>query len=183
MNLPNLITLGRLLSVPVVVWLILGDQYLWAFWVFVAAGISDAADGFIAKHFNAETELGQFLDPIADKALLVSVYLALGHAGQLATWLVILVVFRDCLIVVGAVLFQTLIRHLTVQPLLVSKLNTTAQIVLAAAVLGVLGFQLNAFCVMVVDILAYIVAATTLLSGGAYVVKWSRLAAALEEGD
>ena len=182
-NVPNFITLGRLVSVPVVVWLIIGDQFLWAFWVFVAAGISDALDGFIAKHFDAETELGQFLDPIADKALLVSVYLALGHAGQLATWVVILVVFRDCLIVVGAVLFQTLIRPLTVQPILVSKVNTTAQIVLAAAVLGVLGFQLNSFCAAVVEVMVYLVAVTTLLSGAAYVMTWSRLAAALEEGD
>ncbi len=182
-NVPNLITLGRLLSVPVVVWLIIGDQFLWAFWVFVAAGISDAADGFIAKHFDAETELGQFLDPIADKALLVSVYLALGHAGHLAAWLVILVVFRDCLIVVGAFLFQTLIRPLTVQPLLVSKANTTAQIVLAASVLGVMGFDLNAFYVGAVEIMVYFVAVTTLLSGAAYVTTWSRLAIALEDGD
>ena len=182
-NVPNLITLSRLVSVPVVVWLIIGDQFLWAFWVFVAAGISDALDGFIAKHFNAETELGQFLDPIADKALLVSVYLALGHAGQLATWLVILVVFRDCLIVVGAGLFQTLIRHLTVQPLRISKVNTTAQIVLAATVLGVVGFQLNSFCVAIKEVMVYLVAVSTLLSGAAYVVTWSRLAVALEDGD
>ena len=179
-NLPNFITLGRLLSVPLAVWLILSQEFLLAFWVFIAAGVSDAADGFIAKHFDAETELGRFLDPIADKALLVSVYIALGQAGHLATWLVILVVFRDCLIVVGAMLFQTLIRPLKPQPLLVSKINTTAQIVLAAAVLGVVGFQLNALCFAFVQVMVYFVAVTTFLSGGAYVVTWSRRAA--EEG-
>ena len=81
MNLPNVISLGRLLAVPVAVWLILSDQLLVAFWVFVAAGVSDAVDGFIAKRFDAETEFGRYLDPIADKVLLVSVYLALGNEG------------------------------------------------------------------------------------------------------
>ena len=86
-NLPNFITLGRLLTVPIVVWLIVSGHFFWAFWVFVAAGVSDAADGFIAKRFNAESELGRFLDPIADKVLLVSVYISLGQQGHLVSWL------------------------------------------------------------------------------------------------
>ncbi len=185
MNLPNVISLGRLLAVPVAVWLVLSDQLLVAFWVFVAAGISDAVDGFIAKRFDAETEFGRYLDPIADKVLLVSVYLALGNEGYLETWLVIMVVFRDALIVGGALLFQTLTQSLTMQPLMVSKVNTVTQIVLAAAVLGVNGYAIAGDGVVegVVEVLVYAVTVTTLLSGGAYVVTWSRRAAAMEERD
>ncbi|MDP6926510.1 MAG: CDP-alcohol phosphatidyltransferase family protein, partial [Rhodospirillales bacterium] len=108
MNLPNSITLARLFCVPVVVWLILVDRMGAAFWVSFAAAISDAIDGIIAKRFRMETVLGGFLDPIADKALLVCVYIALGYEGYLPEWVVILVVFRDALIIGGALLFHTL---------------------------------------------------------------------------
>ena len=185
MNLPNVISLGRLLAVPVAVWLVLSEQLLVAFWVFVAAGVSDAVDGFIAKHFDAETEFGRYLDPIADKVLLVSVYLALGNEGYLETWLVIMVVFRDALIVGGALLFQTLTQSLSMQPLMISKVNTVAQIVLAAAVLGVHGYAItgDGMAEGVVEVLVYAVTVTTLISGGAYVVTWSRRAAAMEKRD
>src|SRR6516164_3748097 len=105
-NVPNLISLGRLLLVPLTIWLILGGRYGVAFWVFVVAGVSDALDGFIAKRFDRRTRLGALLDPVADKALLVSVYLTLCVAGELWTWLVILVVFRDVMIVGGFLLIQ-----------------------------------------------------------------------------
>ncbi|MBV8737887.1 MAG: CDP-alcohol phosphatidyltransferase family protein, partial [Alphaproteobacteria bacterium] len=106
LSLPNLISLGRLLLVPLAIWLILGHRYGAAFWIFIVAGISDALDGFIAKHFDRRTRLGALLDPIADKALLVSVYVTLGLANQLWPSLVILVVFRDVMIVGGFLLIQ-----------------------------------------------------------------------------
>ena len=102
MNLPNLITLARLLAVPLVVFLILQGLMTAAFWMFFAAGISDAVDGYLAKRMDAVTELGTYLDPIADKTLLVAVYVTLGIAGHVPTWLVILVVSRDLLIIGGA---------------------------------------------------------------------------------
>lgn len=179
-NIPNLISLGRLLCVPVTVWLVLNGNLLAAFWLFVTACISDGADGFIAKRFNCETVLGGYLDPIADKALLVSVYLTLGNEGYLAAWLVILVVFRDALIVCGAYLFQLLYQRLTIHPLVISKINTTFQFILAAAILGMKGYDIDDG--LIIDLLSYIVAATTFLSGSAYVVIWSRRAAAMEPG-
>jgi cardiolipin synthase len=180
-NLPNLITFGRLFAVPVMVWLLLRGQYPAAFWLFVAAGISDAVDGFIAKRFRAVTVLGSYLDPLADKALLVSVYVTLGEQGHMPVWLVILVVFRDVLIVGGAILFETLTHALTMEPLLISKINTAAQIVLAAVVLAGLGLDLQPNAVS--DVLMGLVALTTVLSGGAYVVTWTRRAAEyLENG-
>ncbi|MEM9684957.1 MAG: CDP-alcohol phosphatidyltransferase family protein, partial [Pseudomonadota bacterium] len=83
-NLPNAISVGRLLAVPVMVWLILTDRLNAAFWLFVAAGISDGVDGFIAKRFHVESELGRYLDPIADKVMLVCIYIMLGVEDHIA---------------------------------------------------------------------------------------------------
>ncbi len=182
MNVPNFLTLARLFSVPVVVWLILDGNMLVAFWVFLIAALSDAADGIIAKQFNSETVFGAFLDPIADKVLLVSVYLSLGHQGHLETWLVIMVVFRDAVIVGGAILFHTVTLSLTMQPLLISKVNTFMQLILAIVVLGREGFAVEDG--VAIDIIAYIVVVTTVWSGVGYVVEWSQRATALEsDGD
>lgn len=172
-SVPNLITLARLLAAPVAIGLILNNHLEAAFWVFVAAGVSDAVDGFLAKRFGAESELGRFLDPLADKALLVSVYVALGQAGHLPTWLVILVVFRDVLIIGGAILLHTLGISLDMTPVLISKINTAAQIVLAACVLGVLGFALDGPWRVFVDVMVYLVAVTTFASGAVYLMRWA----------
>jgi phosphatidylglycerophosphate synthase len=103
--LPNLITLARILAVPVIVYVMLFGHYTAALWIFVAAAVTDALDGAIAKQFSVESEVGAFLDPLADKALLLGVYVLLGYTGHIATWLVILVVFRDFLIIAGAIMF------------------------------------------------------------------------------
>lgn len=173
MNLANLITLARLISVPIVVWAILTGEMGLAFALFVMAGMSDAIDGFIAKHFNSQSVIGSYLDPLADKALLVSVYITLGHVGYLPIWLVILVVFRDILIVGGVLLLYTLgHRGMRVEPLLISKANTVAQIVLAAVALG--GPALDLMEPMVVAALVWAIAATTVASGAGYIIQWSR---------
>ncbi|MFQ5959142.1 MAG: CDP-alcohol phosphatidyltransferase family protein, partial [Alphaproteobacteria bacterium] len=172
------ISLARLFAAPLTVWLILTGEITVAFWTFFAAAVSDAVDGFIAKRFKRTTVLGAYLDPLADKALLVGVYVALGNAGHLELWLVILVVFRDLLIVGGALLFWLLTRSLTMQPLMISKVNTVAQIVLAAVMLGSLG--LGVAIDRLIETLVYVVAATTLLSGGRYVMEWTRRAAGVE---
>lgn len=180
MNLPNAISFARICAVPVVVWLILNENMTIAFWLVLAAAISDAADGIIAKRFGLTTVLGGYLDPLADKALLVSCYIALGHQGYLPVWLVILVVFRDALILVGAYLFHALTQALDMTPLMISKVNTVAQLVLAITVIGSEGLQLNA--AVFVEILILIVAATTFASGVAYVSVWTRKAYMFENG-
>lgn len=179
MNLPNTISVARLALVPLVVWLILENMMLEAFAAFVLAGLSDAFDGFIAKQFSMETELGKYLDPLADKALLVSVYITLGEQGYVASWLVILVVFRDVMIVGGVLLFRTLQQAITMHPLLLSKINTTAQIILAGTVLGGygLGWNLAAY----IDTLTYAVGVTTIVSGAAYVLMAFRHASETSE--
>ena len=172
MSVANLITLGRLLSVPLAIWLVLTGAMAPAFWIFVAAGVSDAVDGYVAKHFNQRSRLGSLLDPLADKALLISMFVTLGLAEDLPSWLVILVVFRDALIIGGFLLASAVAQPIPIQPLLVSKLNTALQIALIAVVLGRIGLQVRDFGAATV--LIYAVALTTLLSGGGYLVRWAR---------
>src|SRR3989338_2211483 len=104
MNLPNLISLARLFSVPVIISLILSHQLNLSFLFFCLAGLSDALDGLVARLFKARTTLGAYLDPIADKALLIGVFAALGQTGLVDMWVVILIIFRDVLIVGGILL-------------------------------------------------------------------------------
>lgn len=176
--LPNIISTLRLLAVPLIVWLLLSDRYAVAFWLFVAAGVSDALDGFIAKNYGLRTVLGAYLDPLADKALLVSVYITLGYQGTIASWLVILVVFRDILIVGGALLYHTLTQSLKMQPLFISKLNTTAQIAFATVLLANLGLGIDDHGLG--PLLIHVVAATTFLSGASYLIIWGWRIARME---
>ena len=172
MSIPNLITLGRVVLVPVVFWLLLTGELQAAFLAFVVAGISDAVDGFLAQRFNWETELGAYLDPLADKLLIVCIFIALGVTGRLPSWVVITVVSRDVLIVIAVVLSWLLDHPTPMKPLAVSKINTVAQIVLAATVLADEAFLLRLDGP--VQILNVTVAITTLASLTAYARMWLR---------
>ena len=179
MNLPNAISLVRICAVPFIIWLIINDRMTAAFWLVLVAAISDAADGAIAKHFNQVTELGSYLDPIADKALLVCGYIALGHEGYLPTWLVIGVVFRDVLIIGGALSYHVMTQALIMEPIMISKVNTAAQLVLAVEILASegLGYDFGVFR----DAMIIVVAVTTAISGAVYIVVWSQKAMAVED--
>ncbi|ABE62914.1 CDP-alcohol phosphatidyltransferase [Nitrobacter hamburgensis X14] len=179
MSIPNIITLGRILLVPIIVWAIASNQMEIAFAIFVIAGVSDAVDGFLAKRFNMASELGALLDPLADKALLVSIFVALGIWGAVPRWLVILVVSRDIMIV-GAVIVSWLFdKPIPMKPLMVSKLNTGAQVAFAALVLAALGFGFDSSPYEA--ILMAIVAVLTLLSVAFYVVEWVRHMSTIEQ--
>ena len=157
---------------PVVVWAIASGAMLTAFVLFLVAGVSDAVDGYLAKRFNMASELGAYLDPLADKTLIVSIYVTLGIAGSIPRWLVILVVSRDIMII-GAVMLSWLMGSpIKVKPLVVSKLNTAAQIVFACVLLGTLGFNVQAPNLIMV--LMATVAGLTLVSITAYLVGWIR---------
>lgn len=171
MTLPNLISLARLLAVPVIIALIVSGAYEPAFWLFIAAGVSDAADGIIARRFGLGSELGAYLDPIADKALLVSIYVSLGVTGGLPAWLVILVAARDILIVGGVVLAWIMDRPVAMKPLAVSKVNTAAQIVLAAIVLGEAALDVSSGGLR--PLLVWAVAGLTAVSTVAYLMEWA----------
>jgi cardiolipin synthase len=178
LNLPNLITLARLICVPFAIWLIVEERYGAAFWVFVGAGVSDALDGYIAKNFDRRTRLGALLDPIADKALLAGVYVSLGAVGMLPVWLVVLVVLRDALIVLGFLLINRTDAPKQFQPLFISKINTGVQIALVGFVLARLGLGADEGPVMAVLIAA--AGVTTVWSGLSYLARWARILFASE---
>jgi len=169
-NIPNILTLARIVLVPLVVWLIITHEMTAAFVLFLLAGFSDAADGYLAKRFQWRTELGAYLDPIADKLLLMSIYITLGFSNHLPAWLVIAVVSRDILIIGAFLLSWVLSRPVPIHPLLVSKANTLAQIVLAGLVLAELGLGLG--LESLVRILVPVTGALTILSAGAYFWGW-----------
>lgn len=179
MNLPNLISLARLLSVPLEVYLILTSQYELAFWLFVVAGLSDAIDGWIAKSLHQTSWLGSYLDPLADKALLVGVYATLGYQAQIPVWLVILVIFRDLLIIGGVIMLFAVTRHVRIIPSIASKANTVVQILFAALVLARLG-PIEGVAMAVVP-LGYLVGLTTAVSGAGYLISWFRQMARVED--
>ncbi|MGL4489818.1 MAG: CDP-alcohol phosphatidyltransferase family protein [Rhizobiaceae bacterium] len=172
MTIPNYITLLRLLLVPFVVWSLLTGQHMAAFVAFVVAGVSDGVDGFIARRFDMRSELGSYIDPIADKLLLVSVFIVLGYQGVLPIWLVAIVVFRDALIVSGVMLASVMGRPVEMRPLFVSKANTVAQIMLAGVALMVVAFELDWTWSRPVLFIA--VAALTAASAAAYLMQWLR---------
>lgn len=169
-QLPNLITLSRLALVPVLIVLLNNRDYPAALGVFFLAGFSDGVDGFIAKRFHYESRLGAILDPIADKTLLVGAYVMLTVLGHLPFWLMVVVAFRDLLIVGGYLVYTTLFGAVQMRPSVLSKLNTFMQIALVVAVLvqAALGATypgLNQF-------LIYAVLVTTIVSGGHYLWVW-----------
>jgi cardiolipin synthase (CMP-forming) len=169
-SLPNLITLARLLLAPLAVSMIVSQRYVEAFLIFLAAGVSDAVDGFIAKRFDLRTELGAYLDPLADKALLVSIYVTLAIVGALPPAIAILVVSRDLMILFAVLVSWLLSKPVAINPVWVSKLNTTAQIAFAAYVLGAKAWGLDPPPGQTIAV--WIVAALTLASGGVYIRQW-----------
>ena len=171
LTLPNLITVARLCAVPAAIYLVLHGLFSEAFWLFLGAGVSDAIDGWLARR-RGPTYVGAVLDPVADKALLVAMYVVLSVVHVLPDWLAILVVFRDVLIVGGVLVLNMLGQPPPIRPLLISKLNTVMQIALVAVALLLAGSGHHADIVL--GILIWAVAATTLISGGAYVARAGR---------
>ena len=173
-DIPNLITVVRILLVVPVAWALLEQQYLLALVLFFVAGVSDGLDGFLAKQFDWTSRLGAILDPLADKALLVTCYAALAWVGLLPVWLLVLVVVRDLVIVAGAVIYNFRIERLDADPTLISKLNTVLQILL---VLMVITQQLSDwFAPAWLTVLIYAVTVSVLWSGLDYVITWGRRA-------
>lgn len=172
MTLPNLITIARLVLVPVVVVAIGQGAWTLAFVLFALAGVSDAADGIIARRFHLRSELGAYLDPLADKALLVSIYVALAVFGVLPSWLAVIVVSRDAMIVAAILISRLMDRPVEIKPIFVSKLNTGGQIAYAGLVLGLMAMRGAPGPLLASG--AFVVAALTALSAAAYLARWLR---------
>ncbi len=172
MTIPNMITVMRFLLVPGVVFALLSGEWGWAFAGFVIAGVSDGVDGYIARRFNQRSELGAYMDPIADKALLVSVFIVLGYLGQVPLWLVVLAVSRDVLIIGGVLLASVMGKPVEMKPFMVSKINTAVQIMLAALILGENAFGYDSGRLRTAVIWSS--GLLTVASAAAYLVAWLR---------
>jgi cardiolipin synthase len=172
-TLPNILTFGRVCAVPLAIWLVLKYDCAAATILFILAGLTDALDGWLARR-RGISALGTLLDPLADKVLLMSMFVTLAAIHLLPMWLAILVVFRDILIVGGILLLRVLGSPVAIRPLLISKLNTAAQIALVAVALAEAGFGFHLPMARTGLILA--VSATTMISGAAYVMRGVKLA-------
>lgn len=172
MTVPNFITILRLFAVPLIMMMIAQKRWDAAFALFVFAGVSDAVDGLIARRFDMKSELGAYLDAMADKALLVSIYIALAIVNVLPIWLAILVVSRDVMIVAGVILSWLMAHPVNIAPLMISKINTGFQIIFAAALLAAKSFEIPLAQWETIGEMS--VALLTILSMGAYLIVWLR---------
>ena len=174
MNLPNLITISRLLITPYIVWLLLIENYFLGFVFFLLSGISDALDGFIAKKFNQTTLLGSYLDPIADKFLIVSAIVLLGYNGHVPIWLIIIIVSRDIAIFGAVIISWMLGTNLRIEPLLISKINTFLQILYIVLTFMIIlnDKYLEQLVLTLHEINTFLIALTTIISWLSYLKIW-----------
>jgi len=173
-EIPNIISIVRIiLVIPIVIMMIKG-MYDIALVLFIIAGISDALDGFLAKHFGWVTRLGGILDPLADKMLLVSCYVVLGWQAEIPVWLVAAVILRDVIIVTGGIVYHFRIENIEALPSVISKINTFMQIVVVVAVIVSKAVWETSHNIL--DVFFYITLVTTLASGIDYVWRWGRRA-------
>jgi cardiolipin synthase (CMP-forming) len=161
-NIPNILTVLRILIIPLFVILLIRDLHGYALLLFVFAGISDGLDGLIARMFNQRSDLGAILDPIADKLLLTAAYLSLGILKDIPGWLAVVVISRDVLIVTGIGVLTFCGIHFAIRPSLISKWTTVVQILTVAVTLLELSFQGAA---TVLRVLCWATAAMTVTSG------------------
>ena len=161
------------LVVPILL-LILQGSFAWALALFCLAGFSDGLDGYLAKRFKWRTRLGALLDPVADKLLVAGLFITLAYTQDIPAWLAAVVIFRDLVIVAGAMIYNFLVRPVQGEPTRISKLNTALQLLFLLFVLSRAGFgwpdQIS------ITILGAATLVTVVISGVDYVWSWSRRA-------
>ena len=172
MNLPNILTLIRILLIPLFVILIINKSFGWALIVFAIAGITDGIDGLIARITRQRTELGAYLDPIADKLLLSAGFVTLAIIEFLPSWLAVIVVTRDVIIILGVLVMILTNYPLKIQPSLVSKVTTFFQI---CTILLVLTVEYGSFFRHLSTIAIYGTTLFTILSGSHYIYIGTRI--------
>ena len=165
-NVPNILTLGRLLLTPLFVIFLLRDQMIPALAVFTLAGVSDGLDGIIARWFDQQTVLGAYLDPVADKVLLICAFVCLAILGIVPEWLAVIVLSRDVLIVIGIAIFTLTEKRYRIRPSLVSKCTTAVQILFVIVSLLVPSIPSAGHCQVP---LLWLTASLTMISGFHYI--------------
>jgi cardiolipin synthase len=172
MNLPNTLTIIRVLLIPAFVILIMNHSFWWAFVIFAIAGITDGLDGLLARLTHQKTELGAYLDPIADKLLLISAYLSLAIAEVLPGWLSVIVITRDVIILLGLLVIILIGHSPRITPSFISKLTTLFQI---TTVLLALLEGYRPFFKQLTPIAIYGTTLLTILSGIHYLYVGTRI--------
>ena len=172
-QIPNLLTTLRLFLIIPISLLLLNQNYSWAVSLFLVAAISDGLDGFLAKKMNSVSTFGLIMDPIADKFLLVSIYIVLTYLGQIPVWLCVLIVVRDLSIIAAVTGYFFVGGSKIIKPSLVSKANTFIQFILILYLIVTAHFDFNS---PIETILIGLVATTTIISGFDYAIRWIRLA-------
>ena len=175
--IPNLICVLRMVLAVPIVWLLAEGRYEATLVLFAIAAVSDALDGYLAKTFDWATELGKVLDPVADKLLLVSVFITLTWLGLIPLWLAAVAVARDVIIGVGAWVYKALFGPVEGRPTMPSKLNTLVQILFVIAVVGRAAYAAVPEWPLVA--LGALVCVTTVVSGVDYIVTYVRKAMAV----
>lgn len=172
-DIPNVISFFRILLVVPIAYFLWNQNYLIALILFLLGGLSDGLDGFLARRYHWQSDLGILLDPMGDKLMMMTGYLLLGWLNLLPWWLVVLVISRDGVIVAGTLLYKKFVGEAEFKPLFISKLNTAFQILL---VLLTMLNQVIYLPSLIVDSFLWLVTVTTLLSGYAYINEWGRRA-------
>ena len=170
-QIPNIITGTRILCVPYLIWVIFQRQFEQALLLIVFMGLSDGLDGFLARSYGWQTRLGSILDPIADKLMLLALFVSFGLLHWVPWWLVIMIALRDMFLLLGAMCMYRSINDFRIQPLFISKLNTFMQIVLGITLIF---SQLSVVNLQILNILMTIVACTTVASASQYYMLWLR---------
>ncbi len=180
LNVPNMLTLARIIITPFIVYTIIEHQPVLALILMGVAGITDMLDGAIARYFNQRSTVGAFMDPLADKLMLISTIVSLYLIEQVPTFLFLAVVFRDMIILIGALAYEMVTHKLEMQPTIASKITTFLQIMLVLTVLSDLAWKLPGDAIL--QSLIWLTFAFTCLSGIQYMIVWMRKAVTAEDG-
>lgn len=172
--LPNAISISRIALILPILWLFVEQQFGWALGLFLAAGLSDGIDGYLAKKYDWSTRLGAFLDPAGDKLLIAWSFGTLAYLGYVPVWLAVVVISRDVIIVAGSFMYHYLVRRLEGQPTLISKFNTVLEFVFLVMVIWQAGYDWPDD--VTITIVGAAVLVTVVLSGYDYVSNWIRSA-------
>ncbi len=180
LSVPNVLTLTRIVMTPVIVYMVLTGQAWLAVALMVVAGITDMLDGAIARYFNQRTTVGAYLDPLADKVMLVSLFVTLFIVDQVPLFVFLAVIFRDAVILFGAIAYEIVTRQLTMQPSMVSKATTFMQIVYIALLLLNMAMPITAIWLQTTMWFAFVL---TCASGVHYLVIWTNKAVNQEQSE
>ncbi|NIQ38384.1 MAG: CDP-diacylglycerol--glycerol-3-phosphate 3-phosphatidyltransferase [Proteobacteria bacterium] len=172
LNIPNTLTILRVLLVPIFVISLLNRHFGWSLVIFVAAGVTDAIDGVIARIAHQKTTLGEYLDPIADKLLLTSAFVALAILKTIPSWLAVIVLTRDVIISLGFIILFLMDRRPEIRPTTFSKVNTVIQVLTIALALF---SKMQASVAGIVSGMILAAAGTTILTGLQYIYLGTRM--------